>query len=97
MDESHHLIQPVLATASFWGAVLGALLAVPRATRPVGAGVLMLIGYGGVGVAWERTTGCDLRMLHRPPRVAISGVITHLPLAIAGHALLWSVANGRKS
>lgn len=88
MVRTRDLAQPVLATASFWGAVLGALLAVPRPTRPVGAGVLLLIGYGGVGVAWERTTGCDLRRLHRPPAIAITGTLSHLPLAIAGHVLL---------
>lgn len=74
-------------TLSFWAALLGVSLATRSSTRRVGAFLLMLVGYGGIGVAWERTCGCDLRRIRRPPRLAVTGTFTHLPLAVMGHVL----------
>lgn len=91
MDLARDLTIPLRNTLSFWVTVSGAALAVFPRTRRAGAILLMLIGYGGVGVAWERTCGCDLRRLHRPPRLAITGLSTHLPLAIVGH-VVWQFA-----
>lgn len=75
-------------TFSFWATVVGASLGVARPTRRAGAMLLLLAGYGGVGVAWERTCGCDLRRFHRPPRKAYEGLLTHLPMVVLGHLLL---------
>lgn len=75
-------------TFSFWATVAGVVLATRRRTRPAAAVLWLLVGYGGVGVAWERTTRADLRLLCRPERSAITSVLTHLPIAAAGHALL---------
>lgn len=77
-------------TFSFWAAVLGAALAVPKQTRRLGAILLMLVGYGGVGVAWERAYQCDLRRVrdsHLPQR-SLTGMMSHAPFAVAG-TLLW--------
>lgn len=78
-------------TFSFWATVVGAGLGVARPTRRAGALLLLLAGYGGVGVAWERTCGCDLRRLHRPPTKAFQGLATHLPMVLLGHLLLSTV------
>lgn len=81
---------PLTATFSFWGTVIGLILSRTDRKR-VGAALLLLVGYGGIGVAWERTTRCDLRRLHRPPKVAMTGVVTHAPMIFLGHRIL----NGR--
>lgn len=77
-------------TFSFWATVTGIALAVVRPTRRLGAVLLLLVGYGGIGVAWERAYQCDLRLVrgHRPTTRAISGFASHAPLALAGHLLL---------
>lgn len=91
MDDADLVTIPLYDTLSFWVTVIGAALAVSHRTRRAGAVLLMAVGYGGVGVAWERTCGCDLRRLHRPPRLAVTGLSTHLPLAIIGH-VLWQLS-----
>lgn len=87
--EDHLIVGPPLpATFSFWATLAGAVLALNGRSRLAGAVLLLLVGYGGIGVAWERTCRCDLRQFQRPPRNAVTGVVTHLPMAVAGHALI---------
>lgn len=79
---------PLAATFSFWATLTGLSLAVTCRGRRVGAVLLLLVGYGGIGVAWERATGCDLRRLRIPPRDAWGEAVTHAPFAALGTWLL---------
>jgi len=81
---------PVSATLTFWGTALGAALVLSRHTRKLGAVVLCTVGFGGLGVAWERACGCDARRFHVTETTSVVrvGVISHLPQAILGTYLL---------
>lgn len=89
VDTVERVLEPGLRyTFSFWATILGTLLATKRRTRTAGAVLLLVVGYGGVGVAWERTTKADLRLLCIPSRSAVTGVASHVPIAVVGHVLL---------
>jgi hypothetical protein len=77
-------------TFSLWGTLAGLCL-IARGRRRAGAVLLCLVGYGGIGIAWERTCRADLRLLRVPPRVAVTGALAHLPMAVAG---TWGMSRG---
>lgn len=59
------------------------LLAARRTRRPAGW-LLLLVGLGGLGVAWERACGADLRRLRgcswRRPAVSAAAHLPHVAL-----------------
>lgn len=72
-------------TFSFYGSVLGAAGALHPRTRRASGWLLLVVGLGGFGVAWERLTGCDLRRLRTAKFSGpLCGVAQHAPQALVG-------------
>lgn len=91
----------ITATPSFWGTVIGGLLAWFGHTM-AGAMFLIPVGFGGCGIALSMgvTAGRDpwrvdtvleaiVQALRLRRRRCLFGLITHLPQALAG---LWLLA-----
>ncbi len=65
---------------SFWLSLAG------FAPGPAGAWAWVICGMGWLGVAWERSTACDLRNIRsaREKLPTLNGFATHLPQLALG-------------
>jgi hypothetical protein len=81
-------------TLSFWLTVVGTILSAKRYTKP-GSLMLMLCGYGGLGIVWDRVAQSDLLQLRYRETWqqvttldVVRSIATHLPQAVVGTYLL---------
>jgi len=76
-------LSPPLDTLTGWFTAAGTLLAANRRTRELAGWVLLVVGFGGLGVAWERAAHARISQF-RWDREAADSALRHVPQIVAG-------------